>query len=215
MIAADLPSKIQRPDFVEGFNATVPTEIRARHEPRRDRKTSFRFDQKIIPLDGGSVLLRLHRSLRLIVDPYTMRFEVDGWNIQMPCAEAPDLPRHIARRFLELFSRAEARVLSDADERDWLTVLDQVDYTQFCIDRAAPHYVEGTLLRHTPVCRVEWHDGDFENLNRQAAAALACLEPGQRFGAFAKLGKENEVKSLERITMVFDPPAAADHAANN
>ena len=196
MIAADVPIKAQRPDFVEGFNLSIPTEIRARHAPRRDRKMSFRFDQKIIPLDGGALMLRLHRSLRLAVDPQTMQFEVDGWNIQMPCADAPALPHRIARRFLELFSKGDARILSSEEERDWLSVLDQVDYTQFCVDRAAAHYIEGTLLRHTPVCRVEWHDGELENLNKQAAVALACLEPGQRFGAFAKLGKSNEVKGL-------------------
>ncbi len=143
-----------------------------------------------------------------------MQFEVEGWNIQMSCAEAPDLPRHIARRFLELFSKADARILSAAEEQDWLSVLDQVDYTQFCIDRAAPHYVEGTLRRQTPVCRVEWHDGELENLDRQAAATLACLEPGQRFAAFAKLGKANEVKWLERVMMVFDHPASFADAVN-
>ena len=215
MIAADLPTKAQRPDFVEGLSARIPTEIRARHEPRRDRKTSFRFDQRIIPLDGGSVLLRLHRSLQLAVDPHTMRFQVEGWNIEMPCADAPDLPRQIGRRFLELFSKADARILSPEEEQDWLKVLDQVDYTQFCVDRAAPHYVEGTLLRHIPVCRVEWHDGELENVSREAAAALAILEPGQRFGTFAKLGRANEVKLLERVTMVFDTPATIADAAND
>jgi hypothetical protein len=205
MIAADLPKPVQRPDFVEGLSANAPTEIRARHKPRRDGRTAFRFNQRIIPLDGGSVLLRLKRLLQLTVDPYTMEFEVDGWNVKMPCAEVPELPRYIARRFLELFSKADARILSDSDEQDWLKVLDQVDYTQFCIDRAAPHYVEGILLRHTPICRVEWHDGALENLDKPAASAVACLEPGQRFGAFAKLGRDNEVRSLERVTMVFDP----------
>ena len=99
-------------------------------------------------------------------------------------------------------------------EQDWLHVLDEVDYTQFCVDRAAPHYVEGTLLRHTPVCRVEWHDGEFENLNPQAATALRFLEAGQRFGAFVKLGKANEVKSIERVTMVFDSPEGLADGAN-
>lgn len=206
---ADQAATGQRLEYVEGYNP-LPREIRARQEPRADRKTAYRFNQRIIPLDGGSLLLRLRHSLNLAVDPKTMRFEVEGWNIQLPVEAAADVPRQIARRFSELFSKADARILSDAEEQDWLRVLDQVDFTQFSIDRSAPHYVEGILLRHTPVCRVEWHDGETTNLESGAAMALHWMEPNQRFGAFAKLDRDNVVKSLERVTLIFEPVQATD-----
>lgn len=209
MIVADQAPQAERLEQIEGYQG-LPTELRARHEPRRDRKTAYRFAQRVIPLDSGSLLLRLRRPLTLAVNPATMHFEVEGWNIQLPVEEVPDVPRQIARRFIELFSKADARILSDAEETDWLRIVDEVDFTQFSIDRSAPHYVEGTLLRHTPVCRVEWHDGEVTNLAPEVAMALHWMEPDQRFGAFAKLGKDNVIKSLERVTLVFEPQSATD-----
>ncbi len=206
---ADQPATNQRLEYVEGYNS-LPTEVRARQEPRADRKTVYRLNQRIIPLDGGSLLLRLRNPLSLAVDPKTMQFEVEGWNIHLGVDNAADVPRQIARKFIELFSKADARILSDAEEQDWLRVLDEVDFTQFSIDRSAPQYVEGTLLRHAPVCRVEWHDGETTNLEPAAATALHWMEPNQRFGAFAKLGKDNVVESLERVTLVFEPAQTSD-----
>lgn len=208
MIAADQSPQAQRLEPIEGYYA-LPTELRARHEPRSDRKTVYRLNQRIIPLDGGSLLLRLRRTLSLAVDPQTMTFDVEGWNIQLPVDQVADVPRYIARRFVELFSKADARILSVGDAQDWLRILEEVDFAQFSIDRSAPHYVEGTLLRHTPVCRVEWHDGEISNLEGEAAMALHWMEPNQRFGAFVRLGKGNVVKSIERVTLVFEPVTQA------
>jgi hypothetical protein len=206
---ADQPATNQRLEHVEGYNP-LPTELRARQAPRTDRKAAYRLNQRIIPLDGGSMLLRLRNTLNLAVDPQTMQFEVEGWNIHLPVDQAADVPRQIARRFVELFSKADAGILSDKEEQDWLRVLDEVDFAQFSIDRSAPHYLEGTLLRHTPVCRVEWHDGETTNLEPEVAMALHWMEPNQRFGAFAKLGKDNVVKSLERVTLIFEPEQIGD-----
>jgi hypothetical protein len=114
----------------------------------------------------------------------------------------------MTRKFVELFSKSEARCLSDAETRTWVRILDQVDYASFCIERAAPHYVEGTLLRKQPVWRVEWHDGEKTKITPAVAVPLRILNDGDQFGAFVKLGRDNEVKSIERVTILPTDGAA-------
>ncbi len=108
----------------------------------------------------------------------------------------------MARRFLELFSKAEAGRLSEQDETDWMSIVERVDYAAFCADRAAPQYMEGKLIRHQPKCRVEWHDGAVENLKPEAARALRILQEGDYFGAYVKMDREGQVNLLERLTLL-------------
>jgi len=162
---------------------------------------TYDFPQQLIPLDGGKTLLRLRAPLRLAVDRITLEFDVENWGIRMRCDDVHELPRQIARRFLHLFSRADARVLSNQEQADWLKILDQVDYTQFSVERAAPHYVEGTLLKKRPLT-VEWHDGVVEHLPASHSPVFFPLDEGDRFSAFAKLGKDNEVYSIERLALI-------------
>lgn len=115
----------------------------------------------------------------ITVDRNTLECEVAGWGVRLPHYLFEDVDRRMARRFLELFSKAESQTLSEKDEAVWLSVLDRVDYAAFCTDRAAPHYMEGTLLRKEPQFRVEWHDGSVEKLTRDLARALACLHVGR------------------------------------
>lgn len=94
--------------------------------------------------------------------------------------------------------------MTEAERAAWILILDQVDYASFCTERAAPHYVEGTLLRKQPVWRIEWHDGETVNIPPGAASALRVLNDGDRFGAFIKLGRDNEVKAIERVVVLHD-----------
>jgi hypothetical protein len=126
-----------------------------------------------------------------------MECEAVGWGVRVPCSKAEELPRLLARRFLELFSKADAQTITEQEEAVWVGVLDRVDFRSFCIDRAAPHYLEGTFLRMEPVCRIEWHDGEVTNIDKHVAAPLRVLEPGDRFGAHVKLGHANEVRTVE------------------
>ena len=162
---------------------------------------SYRFNQRLFPLDDGRTLLRLHYPLTLQLDKRTMQFEVQDWGIQMDTAQAHDLPRQIARRFLTFFGKADAQSLTEPEKLQWLRICDQVDVAHFNSDRSAPHYTEGTLRKKNPLT-VEWHDGVREQLANRLAANFHPLEEGDNFSAFVKMGKGNETLNVERVSIL-------------
>jgi hypothetical protein len=203
VIAYTTPSLGTTPQFstVDGVNPPVPSQLIAEAQPAPKLLKTYRFPQQLIPLDGGKTLLRLRKPLQLFVNQKTLEFDVEDWGIRMHCADVADLPRQIARRFLQLFSKADSRVLSGQETEEWLRILDQVDYTQFCVERSAPHYVEGTLIKKHPLT-VEWHDGTTEHLPPTHASVFYPLDHGDQFSAFVKLGRENAVISIERVALI-------------
>lgn len=170
-------------------------------EPAVKAKQSYRFDQRFFPLDDGRTVLRLNQPLNLVLNPQTMCFEVQDWGITMPAATVEDLPRQVARRFLAFFSKANHQNLDAAEKLQWLRICDQVDVSQFSVDRASPHYSEGTLKKKSPLT-VEWHDGTTEHLPQRLAANFFPLDPGDQFSAFVKMGKRNETLQIERISLI-------------
>jgi hypothetical protein len=76
-----------------------------------------------------------------------------------------------------------------------------VDASQFHIDRAAPHYVEGSVMRQNPTF-VRWADGKEERLNASVVPSLSVLEPGDLFSAFAKLGRDGDTLALTRVSLL-------------
>lgn len=162
---------------------------------------SYRFNQRLFPLDDGRTLLRLHYPLTLLLDKRTMQFEVQDWGVQMDTAQAHDLPRQIARRFLTFFGKANSQSLTEQEKMQWLRICDQVDVAHFNADRSAPHYTEGTLKKKNPLM-VEWHDGVRENLANRLAANFHPLEEGDNFSAFVKMGKGNETLNIERVSIL-------------
>lgn len=180
-----------------------PVVLRAAYRPPVRSKTEYSWKRPYISLEGGSVLIRLLGDSRLSVEKASMECELLGWGIKFPRSEVVNLPKMMARRFLELFSKADSGSLTEQEEASWLQVVDRVDYAAFCSDRAAPHYLEGILIsRNGPRARVEWHTGETEKLNSRASAALDCLNPGDRFSCFAKLDRSGEAAYLERIALL-------------
>lgn len=183
-----------------------PPKLRADYDPPVRSRTEYVFRTRILPLEGGRVLLRLYADPVVAVERDSMQCEVLRWGIKLPAVEVENIPRLMTRRFLELFSKADAGILSEQEESAWMEIVDQVDYAAFCSDRAAPRYVEGTYLnRSGRKCRVEWHDGEKETLTAEAARSLNALVPGDRFAGYAKLGRDGTARLLERITLL---PAA-------
>lgn len=188
--------------IAESFSPRAPTEFVAHTKPVTVAGPAFKYRRKVLPIEGGRVLLRVTQAPSIVVDPKTLECEVRGWGIRMPAGAVENLPTAMARRFLDLFSQVDRGRLNDADAENWLHIVDQVDVAAFNIDRAAPHYLEGTLVRLTPVCLVEWHDGERQRIERPIATSLGSLLPGDQFGAFVKLGRDNEVLSIERLTLL-------------
>jgi len=188
--------------YSEGFRPAVPRQLMAEQRPAEVSRPRFIYRRRILPLDGGKLLLRLWDDPQVEVDPATLQCQVVNWGVQIAHREIHDIDRRMARQFLDLFSKAGAQRLTEEESETWIRILDQVDFESFCADRAAPHYVEGTLLRKQPVWRVEWHDGETVNIPPGPASALRVLDDGDRFGAFVKLGRDNEVRAIERVVVL-------------
>lgn len=201
IFSPEVPTGSPQYAISDSCNPSQPARITARDENAVKRVQTFQFAQQIFAMDDGQTLLRLHKPLKLIVDRQTAEFDVEGWGIHMQCADVAELPRRIARRFLSFLSKSDAGLLNSREKSEWLDILDQVDTTQFNIDRAAPRYVEGTLKRKSPTV-VEWHDGANEQINPALAAVFFPLDPGDRFSAFVKLGKNNNTLKIERVSLI-------------
>ncbi len=186
----------------ESYSQQVPTQFVASFEPEKVERPIFLFRRWVLPIEGGKVLLRLTQPLQVAVNPRTMECEVLGWDVRMPVGTVEEIPKALARRFLQLFSKADAEQLDEKDRGYWMNILDQVDFPAFTVDRAAPHYVEGTLRRAGPPCMVDWHDGEREKIDPHVARALGCLTSGDDFGAYVKLGMDNRALSIERVVLL-------------
>ncbi|PYK20737.1 MAG: hypothetical protein DME55_01360 [Verrucomicrobia bacterium] len=202
MIFATAASTASDMQVAESYTRQIPSRLVAYAEPKWLKRQQYVYRRKVLPIEGGRVLLRLTQNPIVEVDPSTRECEALGWDIRMPCDKVENLSKEMARRFLDLFSKADAGRLTEAERSSWLKILDHVDFVAFSIDRAAPHYLEGTLERMEPVCIVEWHDGERQRIDWQVARAFSALRAGDQFGAYVKLGKDNSVRSIERIVLL-------------
>jgi hypothetical protein len=169
-------------------------------------KVRFRYRKRRIALDRRRVLLRLWNDIEIDVRPKTGVGNVVGWNIEFPLEKVSDVEHMIARKFLSLFSKAKLRELNEYEQADWIRILDAVDYRAFTADWAAPRYVEGRILAKRPRFRIEWNDGKTEYIQTAASEALLVLEVADKFGAYVKWGSDEQVKTIERVTILTDEP---------
>jgi hypothetical protein len=202
MILATAASTAPDMQVAESYTRQIPSRLVANAEPKWFKRQQYVYRRTVLPIEGGRVLLRFTQNPIVEVDPSTRECEALGWDIRMPCDKVENLPKEMARRFLDLFSKADAGRLTKGERSSWLKILDHVDFVAFSVDRAAPHYLEGTLERMEPVCIVEWHDGERQRIDWQVARAFSALRAGDQFGAYVKLGKDNSVRSIERIVLL-------------
>lgn len=201
-ILAENP-KARRPVFNrEDVRQRLSAEYSGRKDPTADTFSQFNFEQSVFPLEGGRVALRLRKPLTLKVDFTTLRFTVCDWGIEMDITELPHLPREVTRLFLRLLHAADNEALTEEEQARWLKITDYIDFKQFTIDRSPPRYLEGKLRTRGEVTVVEWHDGETERLATQVARRLSDVDPGERFGAFVKLGKNDSTIDIHRVTLL-------------
>lgn len=194
-------------DAAEHTEHRPPTRLRLLEEPTGVIRQTFSLRKSVLQIEPGQLQLRLTQFPQIAVNPGTLEGELEcevvGWDVRLRVIEAEKLPAAMARRFLELFSKADQGRLSESEQATWLTVLDQVDYQTFCIDRAQPHYVEGEVTdKHPGFVRVEWHDGTREKIETPAHRALQHLTRGDSFGALVKLGRDNRATRIECVTLL-------------
>jgi hypothetical protein len=203
MIAAPVHLPPPTVEAAETRAHRAPREFKATKEPTSHIKRTFALRKSVLQLEPGRLQLKLIAPPMIAVNPSTLECEVVGWNVFIPASEAENIPWAMTRRFLELFSKADTGRLDESEQQCWVNILDHIDYQAFCIDRAAPHYMEGIIVTRQPnFTRVEWHDGTRENLEPRVARSLAFLEPDDEFGAFVKLGRDNKAMLIENVTIL-------------
>lgn len=208
--SASTPADTSFESSQAGFANTVQAEYAGKREPTPDALSSFTFEQKIIPLEGGNQTLRLRKPLELLIDPASLHFTVKDWGIEMDCLKLGELPRQVARKFMRLLNAAENERLTEHEQAEWLAISDYLDFQQFSIDRAAPRYMEGVLRTRGELVIVDWHDGSTDRLVRRTARALSDLNPGERFSAFVKLGRDDQPLAIERVSLLGEPEKEDD-----
>lgn len=204
-LTADINAHAHSSLYAEADSAYVQpaSEVVATSKPDKGMRIGYKLDRELLSLEGGHLLVRLREPLVVEVDPATMTCGVFDWGVSLPVTQVADLPNRLARQFLNLFSKADRGVLSEQESNQWLKIIGQVDYRRFCIDRAAPQYVEGTVETKQPhFVRVRWYDESVEKIEFPAASALSVLKKGDEFGAYVKLGLGNKALSIERITIL-------------
>jgi hypothetical protein len=182
----------------------VDAKYSGRQDPTQENFLDFVFDQTTIPLEGGNHNFKLLKPLVLRINHSTLRFTVTDWGIEMDCGSLGQLPREIARRFLQLLSGAENESLSEADQAHLLRIADYVDFQQFSINRSAPRYMEGKLISNAENVIVLWHDGSREQIDHNVAKTLSEVNVGEQFSAFVKLGKDDKSRAIERVSLLSE-----------
>lgn len=194
---------VGKPDFY----ISRPAEGRVKWEGGNSSEelSTFTFDQMAFSLDGGQQFLHLRKPLLLKINKSKLSFEVTDWGIEMDCLRLAELPHALTRRFLKLLSAAENESLSEREQAEWLAISDYLDFKQFSIDRSSPRYMEGVLRSRTEVIIVEWHDGSRETLDWNVGKALSDVEPGERFSARVKLGKDDHALNIRNVSLLKSP----------
>jgi len=170
--------------------------------PESTQARAFKLSQRVVPLEGGNVLLRLRQAAVVEIDLARRCYRIPNWGLEIPVGEFGEIPRLLARKFLELFSHAQFNRLSDSEKANWANILNEVDYAAFSNDRSAPRYVEGRIIGRKPEVTVEWHDGERQIIPSRTAGALDLIKEGEDFGAFVKWGRGNRVQNVERVTLL-------------
>lgn len=151
-----------------------------------------------------------HLSLEgeLIVDAYfnTGVMALKGWGIKFELYQTNfNIDRELIRKFLTLYSKAEANSLNNDERAEWLLIIDQVDYQKFCTERSPYVYMEGNLLSQaSDGWQVQWHDGSEQLVKAPEGKALGLLDNGQKFGAMVKFGKDRSVLSITNISFITE-----------
>ena len=138
---------------------------------------------------------------------------IKGWGIDLALYEEAnsDWNRAIARKFLDLHSKAEADLLSEEEKPAWISIISQVNYQRFSAERSPEVYLQGKLLaKELDGWKVQWHDGTIQFIRKEVSRPLDLVDLNQHFGAIVKFGLNNEIVSLTSVSFIADIGVTAE-----
>ena len=168
-------------------------------KPGEARLSHFRFRQKVYPWEGGMRSLRLFHEPEIKLDRSTVKISIEKWGIELNIGDAPQLPKYIVRRFLELWQKAQSARLTDSEADCWLWITDSVDLKGFEAQQVQPRYVEGRLISKAEQIVISWHDCSESRIGEEFREAFDLVESGEDFSAFVKFGEATAIVAVERV----------------
>lgn len=158
-----------------------------------------------LALEGGEVSVKLKKPAVVMVSFEKDALEVVGWGLEVKISESNRIDRSLARRLLFLAHRAELGVLSPAEKRQWLHVVDNCDLSEFFLEREQPQYFEGRLISRNKDCRIQWHDGKVSVVSKKVASRLNLVNEGEDFSCLAKFDVTGKARQIERVSPIPPP----------
>ncbi len=122
---------------------------------------------EFIPI-GKDKYLPLRKPLRTsYVDPLTLRLE--DWEIEFKVDE--DFRQLVIRKYLDLLAKASNGLLTEAEEIQWLNIIEYVDYKEYRAQYEQPRFVWAEVVNDDLAPAIKTFDGtllhlltDFESL---------------------------------------------------
>jgi hypothetical protein len=176
-----------------------------------DEPVEINFKRRFLSCGGHHISLAADLTAEAFLNAGV--FRIKGWGVQFGLYDENrfNIDRVLLRKFLDLYSKAEAGCLKDDERNQWISISTLVDYQRFCAERSPEVYVEGTLLgREQDAWRVRWHDGTEQRIDIVVGRPLEIIDVGQRFGAMIRMGKGNTIVSVTNISFVAEPAATSE-----
>ncbi|MEZ5329882.1 MAG: hypothetical protein R3F19_32955 [Verrucomicrobiales bacterium] len=196
------PSDIQVPDWTKEQERKVNF-AHYQVSPRQDVEIEFEYATKAFPL-GGDQNLYASNPLRFAYVDNSGIVEILGWNLRVDLNEATDLPRQIARRFLQLFSQAQTGNLSEQDEACFDQICGQIDYRRFCAERDLPRYMEALVVRKSPGL-IRYLGGANIRISNEVRDKIGLVDEGEYFGGYFTLDREGHIIDIQNVVFVASP----------
>src|ERR1041384_4000275 len=160
------------------------------------------YAHRVFPVEGASAL-KAKNPLRLGYNDKEGTLEVIGWDLRVDLNGARDLPRLIARRFLELYSKLWTTGLTSHEDKRFGVICDQIDYRAFTRSRELPKYREAKLLKKVP-CYLEFLSLKSVHIDASLLPKLHVLNDGDLFGAWFATDSSGDIVDIRNVTLLED-----------
>lgn len=169
------------------------------------------YADTIFPVEGSNSL-KATTPLRLGYSDQDGTLEVIGWDLRVDLHGARELPRLIARRFLELYSKLWTDSLTETETTCFRHICNQIDYRAFTRSRELPKYHEAKLVRKVP-CYLEFLSLRAVPINPALLAKLHVLNEGDMFGAWFTVGADGTPIDIRNVMLL--PKTSEENAEIN
>jgi hypothetical protein len=181
---------------------------------KREILTEFdiQLQTQVFWIQKGKIAIRSHRPLTVTYRETTgaadqinpNEIEIKDWDLTIPMEQGIDwttFPDVIGRCFFNWYSHALQDTLNKEERQIFARICAQVDYYTFSALVAPARYLEAMLVTKDRSCTIVF-GGRSVKLNPRLTDSLHVLREGDTFGAYFKIGRDNEIISIESLVLI-------------